>query len=100
MVDSIEFEPVYFAHPKSTHASSKPIITDCLQNTVAQEGKPAVAIVNGNHAVTLVREEKQDYVFKNSYGTNNPNNPPWIKIPKLRSPARHDFKFSYLTDNN
>ena len=43
-----------------------------------------VAGINGCHAVTLVKENGADYVFKNSYGTTNS----WITIPKQNAPAR------------
>ena len=60
---------------------------------VNSEGKPAVACINGCHTVTLTKEENGCYVFKNSYGKNDPNNPPWIKIPiSLQPDLRIDFK--------
>ena len=94
-ISKIEFKPKDYAHPLSN--LNFPKITTAIQDTVSSEGKPAVAIINGCHAVTLTKEENGNYIFKNSYGANNARNPgrdPWIQIPTSRQPGstRNDFK--------
>mgnify|MGYP000307696801 FL=1 len=59
-------------------------VTAALTDLVDNEGKPTIAGINGCHAVTLVKEIGNDYVFKNSYGPKNP----WIRIPKQNAPSR------------
>ena len=40
-----------------------------------------------------IKEENNEFVFKNSYGPNNPNHPEWIRIPTNIPPGqRTDFK--------
>ena len=92
-VKSVIFEPLYYVHPMSTNQSDPPV-TVALDNRVNGEGKPIVALVNGAHAVTLVKVENQQYVLKNSYGTNDSNNPAWIMVPTSRPPgtSRNGFK--------
>jgi len=91
-ISEIEFAPIYYAHPFSN--ISIPKITEAIDDIVDREGKPTVACINGCQAVTLTKEENGFYVFKNSYGTNNRNNPPWINIPTSLQPGltRNDFK--------
>jgi len=55
-----------------------------------------VTLINGRHAVALVKCENHHYVFKNSYGLNNPKEPAWIKIPIDRPPARYDLNYQTL----
>ena len=56
-------------------------------------GKPTIGIINGGHAVTLVKEENSEFVFKNSYGPNHPVHPAEIRIPTCVPPGiRTDFK--------
>jgi len=74
----IEFKPKYYVHPMSTKTRHEPV------TAALTEGKPTVAGINGCHAVTLVKENGSDYVFKNSYGAKNP----WIQIPKENAPSR------------
>mgnify|MGYP006945002971 CR=1 FL=1 len=92
-ISKIEFKPNYYSHPLSNLKFPK--ITTAIQDTVSSEGKPAVACINRFHAVTLTKEENGNYIFKNSYGTNNQSNPPWIRIPTFRQPGvtRNDFIF-------
>jgi len=91
-VSKIEFEPISYYHPQKN--LNIPKITAAIQDMVNGEGKPTVACINGRHAVTLTKEENRYYVLKNSYGTNNLNNPPWIRIPTSLQPGtRNDFKF-------
>jgi len=74
----IKFKPKYYLHPMSNKTGHEPV-------TVAlTDGKPTVAGINGCHAVTLVKECGEDYVFKNSYGAKNP----WIKVRKENAPSR------------
>jgi len=65
-------------HPMTNKTGHEPV------TAALTEGKPTVAGINGCHAVTLVKEVGDVYVFKNSYGANNP----WIKIPKQNAPSR------------
>ena len=74
----IQFKPKYYTHPMSNKTGHEPV------TAALSEGKPTVAGINGCHAVTLVKENGADYVFKNSYGAKNP----WIKIPKQNAPSR------------
>jgi len=74
----IEFKPKYYIHPMSDKSGHKPV------SAALTKGKPTVAGINGCHAVTLVKEDGDEYVFKNSYGAKNP----WIKIPKQNAPSR------------
>ena len=94
LISKIEFQPNYYSHPLSN--LDFPKITTAIQDIVSTEGKPAVACINGCHAVTLTKEENGNYVFKNSYGTHDPNKPAWVRIPTSRQPGklRNDFKFS------
>jgi len=103
MIDEIEFEPAFFKHPMSGFSGPCQNIDNALRNFVDQEGKPTIGIIFGGqpipnqtsagHAVTLVEEQNNNYIFKNSYGTNNPNNPEYIQIPTYRMPKdqRNDF---------
>ena len=109
-IDSIEFEPVYFIHPLAANPGNDPTITDAINDTVNNESKPAVAVINRCHAVTLIRDGVQssmhmlqnlslqrgkNYVFKNSYGTNDRHNPAYIRIPTNQPPGltRNGFRF-------
>ena len=92
-INSFYFKPIYFGHPLSGLAAHLPDISYGLNDIVSGEGKPAVGIVNGGHAVVLVKEENNEFVFKNSYGPNNPNHPELIRIPTNIPPGqRTDFK--------
>jgi len=94
-INSLNFEPVYYAHPISGYLANYPNILSSYspQQIINGEGKPTVGIVNGEHAVTLVKTENNEFVFKNSYGPNHPVLPPWIKIPTNIPPGqRTDFK--------
>ena len=74
------------------------MVSDALTDTVDEQSKPLVAVLNGCHAVTFIGEEGDDYVFKNSYGKNDAKNPAWIKIPKRRTPFNRtglNFKFIF-----
>ena len=94
-ISKIQFEPIYYAHPQRN--INIPKITNAIQDIVNGEGKPAIAFINGCHAVTLTKEENGFYVFKNSYGTKNPNNPPWIRIPTALQPGtRNDLKLVHI----
>jgi len=95
LISEIEFEPIIYAHPQKN--INIPKITNAIQDLVNNEGKPAIAFINGRHAVTLTKEENGFFVFKNSYGTNNPNNPPWIRIPTSLQPGtRNDLKLVHF----
>ena len=59
---------------------------DAINDTVDNQAKPLVGVVNGVHAVTFTGDEGNNYIFKNSYGENNTRNPAWIKVPKNRMP--------------
>ena len=74
----IEFKPKSYLHPMSDKTGHESV------TAALTVGKPTVAGVNGCHAVTLVKENGADYVFKNSYGATNP----WITIPKQNAPSR------------
>ena len=96
-VDSIEFIMVYFIHPLSTYLTgATPTFSIALQNKVNGESKPSIAVINGCHAVTFFKEESNQYVFKNSYGKNDPQNPEEIKIPVSNTPSANvgvDYMF-------
>ena len=96
LISEIQFEPVYYAHPLSN--INIPKITDAVQDFVNTEGKPAIAFINGCHAVTLTKEENGFYVFKNSYGASDPDKPSLINIPTSLQPGvnRNDFKLFTL----
>ena len=68
---------------KSTKATK---FVNALEDKVNGQAKPLVAVINGCHAVTFIGEDGDDYIFKNSYGDNNPKNPARINIPKRRAP--------------
>jgi len=74
----IELKPKYYLHPMSNKTGHEPV------TAALTKGKPTVAGINGCHAVTLVEEDGANYVFKNSYGANNPR----ITIPKQNAPSR------------
>jgi len=94
-INFIYFEPVYYAHPMSGYVANYPSISFSYDphETINGEGKPTVGIINGGHAVTLVKEENSEFVFKNSYGPNHPVHPAEIRIPTCVPPGtRTDFK--------
>ena len=101
MIDQIEFKPEFFKHPMSGLPGACQSIDNALRNFVDQEGKPTIGIIFGGqpipnqasagHAVTLVKEENNNYIFKNSYGANNPNNPEYIPTYRIPKDQRNDF---------
>jgi len=95
MIDAFTFEHIYYMHPSCQRSKKYDYINRAFCNTVNNEEKPTVALINGCHAVTLVREEDGEYVFKNSYGSNNNENPAWIRIPVDRPPCRQEEDFVY-----
>ena len=97
---SFDFEPIRFIHPKSACASSNvKLFSAAFGDLVNNEGKASVAMVFGHpppsqlqptqpqqhpcHAVTLKKEENQNYVLKNSY-----LHTPWINIPTNLPPRK------------
>ena len=102
-VDKIEFKPAYFRHPVSNY--SEPPVSSALLEIVGGEGKPVVATMFGSqtspgqpagaHSIVLVKEENQQFVFKNSYGPSLGKDP-WIRIPTNRPPGsvRNGFNFT------
>ena len=100
---SFKFEPIQFIHPKSVYASlNVKLFSDAFGDLVNNEGKASVALVFGHppaqlqptqpptqpqplpcHAVTLKKEENQNYVLKNSY-----LHTPWINIPTNLPPRK------------
>ena len=69
-----------------------------MKDEVDGQAKPLVGVVHygrQGHAVTFIKQEGSNFVFKNSYGANNPKNPALIKIPETRLPydsTRIDLK--------
>ena len=62
---------------------------DAVEDEIDGQAKPLVGVVHQGrqgHAVTFIGKDGSDYVFKNSYGSNNPKNPALIKIPDSRLP--------------
>ena len=55
----IEFKPKYYLHPMSNKTGHE-LVTAALA-----DGKPTIAGINGCHAVTLIKENGADFVFKN-----------------------------------
>lgn len=85
-MSSIEFESVFYFHPKSKPSKDGNVrltITDAIGDKVDGQAKPLVAVVDGFHAVTFTGEDGDNYVFKNSYG---PVRKPTITIPKSSPP--------------
>ena len=76
---------MFYYHPMSKTTKTTRI-ADAVADKVDGQAKPLVAVVNGCHAVTFVGEDETDFIFKNSYGDNNPKNPARINIPKRRAP--------------
>ena len=72
-------------------------MADAVQDEVDGQAKPLVAVVHygrQGHAVTFIGQDGSNFVFKNSYGSNNSKNPAMIKIPESRhpyDPKRIDF---------
>ena len=95
MIEAFGFQPIYYMHPLCQRSKKYHYIKRAFCDTVNNEEKPTVAIINGRHAVTLVREENDEYIFKNSYGSNNSKNPAWIRIPVDRPPCMQGEDFVY-----
>jgi len=111
IIDEIEFESVFYKHPNYNVRANYPNIDSALNDFIGQESKPTISVIFSGqavgrqipvgHAVTLIKEENNEFVFKNSYGQNNPNNPEYIRIPKSRPPgvSRNDFEIFFNVRN-
>ena len=89
-VNTVEFEfkHVRYFHPLSPHIENGDLlVTDALTDVVNEEPKPLVALLNGEHNVTLVGHDGVDFIFKNSYGNHDTDNPPFVHVRSSSAPT-------------